>query len=426
MLPQTQLAADTTDLTAFGVPLKLVAAQDVGGRDQDLLDSVVIDDYESAEVVVRLFSQALAGLQGAQALTDQGTPYMAQETARALDELEAEHAPQREGDPRAKATIERAFESVKVVAGPILALTDRLAAVIPALRDAALAKAAARLVVTAVLRAYQHGARAARRALDERGGLCADELSRLAARHREDARATDRSARLLLGHIHDLYALPGARKTFVDDLRLYPLEVLRRAEQAFRSQVHRDDIRDRRSYFAAIVRRFNDDYRREQARIEREHAQLQRLNEQCAADKARDETRRAAPAAFLREALEAIAAMWSFERSELLFGGVGLGTGLLRRALAVLVERHGPIAARDVARGVFVDFAHDWSDRLGAAGLAAVERHLLLKLDEVIPTDSLRPCHPSNASTTLDPAGLKQRPPPSAALRILAARPVGS
>ena len=32
VLPQTQIGADTTDLNAFGVPLKLVAAQDIGGR----------------------------------------------------------------------------------------------------------------------------------------------------------------------------------------------------------------------------------------------------------------------------------------------------------------------------------------------------------------------------------------------------------
>jgi hypothetical protein len=425
-LPDTQLAADTTDLTAFGVPLKLLAVQDVGGRDQDLLDSVVVEDHECAQTVVRLLANALAGLQGAQVLTDQGTPYMATDTARALEQLEAEHAPQREADPRAKATIERAFETIKSVAGPLLALTDRLAAVLPALRDATLAKAAARVLLAAVLRAYQLGARATRRALEARATLSPDELAHLAARHRDEARATDRSARLLLAHIHAIYSLPGACKTFVNDLRLYPLEVLHRAEKAFRSQVHRDDIRDRRSYFAAIVRRLNDEHRADRDRREREQAQLVRLHEQLAADEALAAARRADPAAFLREALDTIAAMWSSERGELLFGGVGLGTGWLHRALTFLVERHDHLAARDVARGVFANFALDWTERLGAPGLAAVERLLLVKLDAMSPTETFAPCQPSIASTTLDPAGPKQRPPPSAELRFLAARPGGS
>jgi hypothetical protein len=319
----------------------------VGGRDQNLLNAVVIDDHESAETVIRALTAALAGLEGAQVLTDQGTPYLAKETARALDELEAEHAPQREGDPQAKATIERAFESVKAVAGPLLALTDRLGAMAPVLRDPSLAMATARLVVTAMLRAFQQGARAARRALDARGVLSPDELALLAARHREEARATDRSARLLLGHVHDLYGFPGARKTFVDALRHYPLEVLHCAEQAFRSQAHRDDIRDRRSYFAALVRRFHEDHRRDRDRREREQAEHQRLREQRAADEALSASRRSAPASFLREALEAIAAMWRPERGELLCGGVGLGTGWLGCALGALIELHGPVSAGD-------------------------------------------------------------------------------
>ena len=52
-LPDTQVATDTTDLEAFGVSLKLVAAQDVGGRDQDLFDSIIVDNRESADHVVR-------------------------------------------------------------------------------------------------------------------------------------------------------------------------------------------------------------------------------------------------------------------------------------------------------------------------------------------------------------------------------------
>jgi hypothetical protein len=168
VLPDTQIAADTTDLQAFGVPLKLVAAQDVGGRDQDLFDSVIIDDRESADHVVRVVTEAIGDKEGQQMITDQGTPYMADATRAAIEALGAEHAPQKEGDPLGKATIERAFETVKQIAGPILQLTAGIADKIPKLNNTALAKAAATLLLTALLRAYQAGARAARRAEKDR------------------------------------------------------------------------------------------------------------------------------------------------------------------------------------------------------------------------------------------------------------------
>jgi len=93
-LPETQYAADTTDLCAFGVPLKLVAAQDIGGRDEMLFGAVIVDESESAAHVVQVLAEALAGYSGAQVLTDQGTPYMAEAMKRAMDELTIEHAPQ--------------------------------------------------------------------------------------------------------------------------------------------------------------------------------------------------------------------------------------------------------------------------------------------------------------------------------------------
>lgn len=417
VLPDTQIATDTTGLSAFGVPLKLVAAQDVGGRDQDLFDSVVVDDHESAEIVAQVLAESLADTPGAQVIVDQGTPYMARATLDALEGLEAEHAPQREGEPQAKATIERAFETAKGLARPLLELTDRLASTLPSLHQSALAIATTRLVLTSVLRAYQYGARAARRALDARGAVDPEELSRRAAEHREEARATDRSARLLLGHIHDIYDLPGPRKAFVDSLHRYPIEVLQRAEQAFRDQVHRDDIRDRRSYFAAIVRRFHEEHRRETQRRQRQRDEHRRLAEQTARDQARDQARRDEPATALSHALVAIAAMWRPEQGRLLFGGVGIGTGLLDSALGHLVALLGPAVARDTAHGVFADFSLACADRLGPTGIAAVRDILVAKLDALAPSSELAACRPLDASAILGKDGPKQRPPPSAALR---------
>jgi hypothetical protein len=248
VLPETQLAGDTTDLSAFDCPLKLIATQDVGGRDQDLLQSVIIDDHESAEHVVQAFAEAIDGREGFQAIVDQGTPYIAQATQQALDDLGAEHAPQVEGAPTDKATLERAFETAKSIAGPLLAITDRLAQKIPALRDTRLAIALTTLLIIALLKAYQAGAKAQRRAHEERQGLAREDLLDVAKEHRERSRAEDRSRRLLLESIHDAYDIKRPKTRFVRSLRRFPLKVLQRAERAFRSQVHRDDIRDRASY----------------------------------------------------------------------------------------------------------------------------------------------------------------------------------
>ena len=96
VLPSTQLAGDTTDLSVFDCPLKLIATQDVGGRDQDLLQSVIIDDRESAELVVQAFTEAIDSREGFQAIVDQGTPYMAQATREALDRPPSAQAPRTE------------------------------------------------------------------------------------------------------------------------------------------------------------------------------------------------------------------------------------------------------------------------------------------------------------------------------------------
>jgi transposase InsO family protein len=227
-LPGTLIAADTTDLLVFGVPLKLIAAQDVGGREVSLFDAVLVDDHESADLVCDVLAEALADKKGAQAITDQGTPYIADKTREALSRLEVEHAPQKEGDPCGKSTIERAFLTVKSIAGTIFRLLNHVSDTLPALRDASLAKATATLVLTALLRAYQHGARAARAADAARGGVDSDTLVRLAEETRQKARAEDHSRRLLLGHIHSLYAMPGAERSFVNAFAKYPASYVAR------------------------------------------------------------------------------------------------------------------------------------------------------------------------------------------------------
>ncbi len=98
------------------------------------------DDHEHAEHVTNVLTAAIAGRQGMQVITDQGTPYMAKVTRDALEQLGAEHAPQREGDPPGKATVERGFGILKTIAAPLFALSDRAASVVPALCNVELAR----------------------------------------------------------------------------------------------------------------------------------------------------------------------------------------------------------------------------------------------------------------------------------------------
>jgi len=384
LLPDTQIAADTTDLQAFGVPLKLVAAQDVGGRDQDLFDSVIVDSRESADHVVLAITEALNGKEGQQVITDQGTPYMAEVTKAAIEALGAEHAPQKEGDPIGKATIERAFGTVKQIAAPILELTSNIAAKIPSLNNSEIAKAAATLLLTALLKAYNAGARTARRADDQRASVSREELQDLAEKSREKARAENRSVRLLLTHIHRDYDIKRQLSVFIKQMKRFPLPVLKEAERAFSGQVHRDDIRDRASYFAAIARRKNEIFftkleseRRTREKDQRREIDLKNAENNQAAWQAN-------PAAWLQDALTALAIQWIPDRNSLLCGGAGIGRKWLNDAIAHLVQVHGTGPASDIANGVFMKFGTDDPRHIGPQGLGALSVLFETALEEKV------------------------------------------
>jgi hypothetical protein len=378
-LPGTQVGADTTDLSAFGVPLKLVGVQDIGGRDRKLFDSVVIDTRESADHVIEAFRVALRDCPGIQALTDQGTPYMAAATRIALDELQAEHAPQKEGDPTGKSTVERGFGSLKDILAPVLGLTNTLAQIIPALRSTDLAIPAARLLVGTALRAYQAGARATRRAVDAIGEAREATLVRAAARARESAHADDRSARLLLTHLHDIFLFSTSVSRFVEQYRRYPLDVLRSAETSLRGRLlipTAPDVRSIDRYFAALVRSAFAEYRRLRATRDASGALLQRLHdEQQDAD--RDQAARCAdPALWLRQALDVLAVQWLPGDQQLLFDGAGLGVAWISGALDLLLSRVGRLATHDIAASALAQLRLRSVDSLGDDGIAAVGRIL--------------------------------------------------
>lgn len=388
-VPGTQVGADTTDLSAFGVPLKLVGVQDIGGRDRSLFDAVVIDTHECSDHVVAAFTAVLANCPGAQAITDQGTPFMAAATRAALDVLEAEHAPQKEGDPTGKSTVEKGFDTLKKILEPLLSLTSKLADVVPQLRSPDLAIPFTRLAVGTVLRAYQAGARATQRALDVRGAASEDTLARAAARAREVARADDRSTRLLLSHLHALYAFHASCTRFVEAFRRYPLDVLRVAEAALRRRLlftNADDIRHIDRYFAALVRSafFEHRARRTTRNLAGElNARLQREHEAFhAARRAHVED----PVRWLRDALGLIRMQWLPDQRELLFGGDGLGLGWMRGALSILLERHGEGTATDLCVGTLDEIFRAHRAAIGNDGCNAIAQLLKRELARAKPT----------------------------------------
>jgi len=340
--PGVQLGADTTDLSVLGVGLKLVGVQDLGAREQTLWEAFALRERETADLVGETVAAATAAREGLQLITDQGKPYLAEAARAVYDALAAEHAPQREGAPTEKATVERAFGVVKQALAPLLALSDRLGAAVPALRRPDLARALGTLLVAVFLRVYVAGRRHLTHPL---AGQDPDVLRAVVEEQRERARAEDRSVRLFLEAVHAEYAMPGAREAFVRAFRRYPLEDLRDAERRFRRYACRCVVRVCDRYFAACVR---NAHQRGQARRAAERA------ERRAAAERRHELRAAAarvveldahPERRLFEGLDLLAETWRADERRFAADGA-LARIWLRRA-AVIMYHRDPGAARD-------------------------------------------------------------------------------
>jgi hypothetical protein len=228
-------------------------------------------------------------------------------------------------------------------------------------------------------------------AAEQRGNLEPGELEQVAKRTRQQARADERSARLVLEHIHELYDIGRNKKRFVDKLRRYPLEVLEQAEEDFRTQVHRDDIRDRASYFCAIVRRCHDDYRRRQARLQQEARERREREEYERVVAQQRQEHVANPAKMAREGLKLIALQWDPAAKQLLFDGEGPGKGMLCKAFNDLANELDKTAAMDTVVGVMKDFQLDNESSLDTRTLHAI-RNLV---DQVIHDDTQARSAPS-------------------------------
>jgi hypothetical protein len=340
--PGVQLGGDTTDLSVLGVPLKLVGVQDLGAREQRLWEAFALDERETAGLVGQAVAAATAAREGLQLVTDQGKPYLAQAARDAYDALAVEHAPQKEGAPTEKATVERAFATVKQALAPLLALTDRLAAAAPALRRPDLARTVGTLLVATFLRVYVAGRRHLSHPLE---GKDPDVLRAIVEEQRERARAEDRSARLFLEALHAEYAMPGSREAFVRAFRRYPLEDLREAERRFRAYACRCVARLCDRYFAAVLRDVHERGQRRRAaeRAERRAAAERRHAERAAAARAADLD--AHPERRLFEGLDLLAETWC--PAERRFAADGAVARLWLRRAALVVHRRDPGAARD-------------------------------------------------------------------------------
>jgi len=340
--PDTQLGGDTTDLRVLGVDLKLVGVQDLGDRERCLFDAFAIDEHESSALIERVVADAAAGLQGVQLITDQGTPYLAEAARQAYDALGVEHAPQREGTPTEKATVERGFGTIKNALAPILVLLDRVAAAVPSLHQPVLARHVATLLVATFLRVYAAGRRHLGHPLD---GQDPDALRAIVEEQRDKARAEDRSARLFLEAIHAEYAMPGSREAFVRAFRRYPLDDLHDAERRFRAYACRCQARVCDRYFAAVVRDVNERNaaRRAAEWTQRRAAGEARRADAAAANHAADLD--AHPERRLHEGLDLLADTWQPDTGDFVFGGL-LARSVIRRAVIDLHHRE-PIAAID-------------------------------------------------------------------------------
>jgi hypothetical protein len=413
--PDTQLGGDTTDLCVLGVDLKLVGVQDIGDRERCLYDAFVVDVCESSALITTAVTDAAAGREGLQFITDQGTPYLAEAAQQAYAAIGLEHAPQREGTPTEKATVERGFATVKNALTPIFDVLNRIAAAAPTLRQPVLARHVATLLVATFLRVYAAGRRHLGHPLE---GQDPDVLRVIIEEQRERARAEDRSVRLFLEAIHAEYAMEGSCEAFVRTFRRYPLEDLREAERRFRAHACRCKVRVCDRYFAAVVRDVHD------TGVARRSAERQQRRCEGQARRARtDAAQRAAdldthPERRLHEGLDLLAETWLSDSSRFVHDGQ-LARVWIRRAIAVIHARE-PVAAADCIE-VHV---RSWLAARPNAPAALCEavrgvlRAVITEVHQAAETQSLAALIGATLGPSTPITHDNERPPPSPHLRI--------
>jgi transposase InsO family protein len=413
-LPGLQSQVDTTDFELFGLPLKIVALQDPGDRDQNLWQAFAVEEKEDSEVVIRVVKAALADHPGTQLVTDQGTPYMAKATEEALAELEIDHVPQKEATPTAKATLERSFGTVKTALAGFAAFTKKIAEAVPALADTALAKAFGRVLLATFLRVY-----AAARSAPE---VCRPGdpvvLAAVAEACRERARAEEHSSRLLLADIFERYCFEGSKQRFVNAHRRFHPDDIREAERRVGVRFCRCHVRVCDRYFAAVLRNVAEAGQARRLKLRRERLRRHEQQKQDLEIRALAEYRRQNPEPTVAEALALIAGQHLPATGGLFAGGLGPGSNLLRSALARIAEE-SPLILLDRAEVGW----RQW--------IATSPDHRILPLVRTVfdrllheTTNPQSSCPADRDSATLPPGSRNQntgRPPAVSLLRFSAA-----
>jgi hypothetical protein len=378
--PGIQAMADTTDWELFGVPLKIVAVQDPGNRKQKLWESFAVDTTENAELVIKVAAEALEETPGMQFISDQGTPYMAEATAAALENLELDHAPQVEGTPTAKATKERAFGMVKQALQPLVDLTSRLSEKVPALGSPDLARALGRLLLTVYLRVYEAAPRVGDHPLETENP---DTVRVIIEEQRENARAEEKSKRLLLKNIHQAYGFTDSVTRFIRTHRYHALEDIKEAEARLRKRVEKplEEIQNYRAYFAAVLRNVAEE--NGQRRATERARKLQRIREEEERTKqeqeaqARAQRLRDTPELQLQDGLDLVSRHWRPQDGILFCQGRGPGGHFIMEALRSMAEQD-PHAVVDRAEAAWKSWTAAKADQpaMVAAVRVAFERKL--------------------------------------------------
>lgn len=415
--PDLQAMADTTHIRAFGVDLQLVGAQDPGRRHRELLSAFEVTEQDNAEVVTRVLTAALGALPGAQAIVDQGTPYIARATAAACDRLDVELEPQVEARPTDKAPLERSWRTIKQALAPLLALTDQLATAVPALRTPAFARAALSLLLSIYLRVY-HAGRAGLRHPLEHGDPA--HLADVVAQARERACAERRSRKLFLQKLHAAYNL--AADVTVDDFvrahRDNHLDDLVAAERALRDRACRCNVRRCDRYFAGILRNVAEQGRRRRATARAARQEQRRRDRELADFEQQDRFLAEHPDVRLAQALDAMTAQWDERTGRLGFGGAGWARGAMARALRELRDRAPLVWSYDV--DAVVD---SWRATTACSPSAQIAISAVLERERAKLAHTPAASPPPPPPATISPSGPTKtgknaRPPPLPVLTI--------
>jgi hypothetical protein len=415
--PNLQAMADTTYIRVFGVDLQIVGAQDPGRRYRELLSAFTVTEQENADVVIGVLGQALGTLPGAQAITDQGTPYIARATQQACEAMDIEPAPQTEAAPTEKAPLERAWGTIKRALAPLLDLTDRAAAAVPQLRSPALARATLSLLLGVYLRVYSGGRRHLGHPLEAHDPAALDDA---VARAREAARAEGRSRKIFLQKLHADYNF--AQDISVDDFvrahRRHHLEDIKAAERALREHACRCYARRCDRYFAGILRSVAECGRARRARLFGQRQDQRRRDHQRACFEQHDRFLAEQPELRLRQALDALAVQWDHQAGRLAWGGAGWGRGTLVRALCEMRDRAPLVWSYDVDAVL-----RDWRATPACPHGAQIAISALLEIERAkLLADSARFHLPPDPATITPQARRENhenaRPPPPPGLTI--------